>query len=139
MGSFSHFPDSFPDSFARPLCTARRFLVSKPTVSHPPSLFTGAHPRRRIRGRYCSIQIDLLRRSRYTKTQTRLRGAAKTRNVADAFRLDASRSVQLQSDGVRHLLLVDDVLTSGSTLAACAAPLRAAGFRISCATLAFAG
>lgn len=85
------------------------------------------------------VETALLRRSRYTKTQTRLRGAAKTRNVADAFRLDASRSVQLQSDGVRHLLLVDDVLTSGSTLAACAAPLRAAGFRISCATLAFAG
>jgi predicted amidophosphoribosyltransferase len=85
------------------------------------------------------VETALLRRSRYTKTQTRLRGAAKTRNVADAFRLDANRSVQLQSDGVRHLLLVDDVLTSGSTLAACAAPLRAAGFRISCATLAFAG
>lgn len=84
-------------------------------------------------------EAALLRRSRYTKTQTRLHGAAKTRNVQGAFRLNEKEAIRLKENGICHLLLVDDVLTTGSTLAACAVPLRAAGFRISCATLAFAG
>ena len=84
------------------------------------------------------VETALLRRRRYTKTQTRLHGAAKTKNVAQAFRVNDSRAAQLQEAGIRHLLLVDDVLTTGSTLAACAAPLRAAGFKLSAATLAFA-
>ena len=85
------------------------------------------------------LETALLRRSRYTKTQTRLRGAAKTKNVQGAFRLNPQRAAKLQSEGIRHLLLIDDVLTTGSTLAASATPLQAAGFHISCATLAFAG
>ena len=85
------------------------------------------------------LVTHLLRRSRYTKTQTRLRGEAKTKNVQGAFRLNPGRVDALQQQGIRHLLLIDDVLTTGSTLAACATPLSAAGFRISCATLAFAG
>ena len=84
-------------------------------------------------------ETALLRRSRYTKTQTRLHDAAKTKNVQGAFRIDSGRAAALQAAGVRHVLLVDDVLTSGSTLAACAAPLTMSGFRVACATLAFAG
>ena len=85
------------------------------------------------------LETALLRRSRYTKTQTRLRGAAKTKNVQGAFRLNPQRVAKLQSEGINHLLLIDDVLTTGSTLAASATPLLAEGFHISCATLAFAG
>lgn len=85
------------------------------------------------------LETALLRRARHTKTQTRLQGAAKTKNVHDAFRLNRQRADELYAGGIRHLLLIDDVLTSGSTLAACAVPLQEAGFRISAATLAFAG
>ena len=85
------------------------------------------------------LETALLRRSRYTKTQTRLHGAAKMKNVQGAFRLNPQRAVELQTAGIHHLLLIDDVLTTGSTLAASAAPLLAEGFHISCATLAFAG
>lgn len=85
------------------------------------------------------LETALLRRHRHTRTQTRLRGAAKTKNVQGAFRVRPERAAILQAAGIRHLLLIDDVLTTGSTLAACAAPLQAAGFRLSCATLAFAG
>ena len=85
------------------------------------------------------LETTLLRRHRRTKTQTKLRGAAKMKNVQGAFRLDPARAARLQAEGIRHLLLIDDVLTTGSTLAASAAPLTAAGFRPSCATLAFAG
>ena len=85
------------------------------------------------------LETHLLRRSRYTKTQTRLHGEAKTKNVQGAFQLDRNQAEALQQQGIRHVLLIDDVLTTGSTLAACATPLSAAGFRLSCATLAFAG
>lgn len=83
------------------------------------------------------LETQLLRRSRYTKTQTKLSGAAKTRNVQGAFRTDPCRAAALHAAGVHHLLLVDDVLTTGSTLAACATSLLASSFRLSCTTLAF--
>jgi predicted amidophosphoribosyltransferase len=82
------------------------------------------------------LETALLRRHRRTKTQTHLSGSAKTANVQGAFRINADCARTLQAQGIRHLLLVDDTLTSGSTLAACAAPLLEAGFQISCTTLA---
>ena len=85
------------------------------------------------------LETRLLRRHRHTKTQTRLSGAAKTANVQGAFRLNEARARLLQDQGIQHLILVDDTLTTGSTLAACAMPLAAAGFRVSSATLAFVG
>ena len=85
------------------------------------------------------VVTRLLRRSRHTKTQTRLHGAAKTKNVQGAFRLNVREAERLRKEGVTRLLLIDDVLTTGSTLAACAGPLREAGFSLCAATLAFAG
>ena len=85
------------------------------------------------------VGTKLLRRRRNTKTQTKLHGAEKTKNVQGAFAVDLHRAADLQRQGIHHLLLVDDTLTTGATLAACATPLLSAGFRISCATLAFAG
>lgn len=85
------------------------------------------------------LETQLLRRHRHTKTQTKLTGEAKIRNVQDAFRVDDRRAEVLRQQGIRRLLLVDDTLTTGATLSACARPLAAAGFRLSCATLAFAG
>ena len=85
------------------------------------------------------VEAKLLRRIRNTKTQTKLHGDAKIQNVQAAFAADLRRTAGLQQQGIHHLLLIDDTLTTGSTLAACVAPLLAAGFRISCATLAFAG
>jgi ComF family protein len=85
------------------------------------------------------VEAQLLRRRRYTKTQTKLHGSAKAKNVQGAFQLDIACAHELQAAGIRHILLVDDTLTTGSTLAACATPLLSAGFQISCATLAFVG
>lgn len=86
------------------------------------------------------VETKLLRRRRNTKTQTKLHGAAKTKNVQGAFAVDLRCAADLQQQqGIRHILLIDDTLTTGSTLAACATPLLAANFEISCATLAYAG
>lgn len=70
------------------------------------------------------VRTDLLVRTRRTSTQTRLGIAEKARNVSGAFAVPdrASRDVSLR--GIRHLLLVDDVFTTGSTLYNCYLPLR---------------
>ena len=85
------------------------------------------------------MESSLIRRHRRTKTQTKMRVDEKTKNVQGAFRLDAPLADRLQRQGIHHILLIDDTLTTGSTLAATAAPLLASNFKVSCATLAFVG
>lgn len=84
------------------------------------------------------LMTRMLRRSRRTLSQARISGSSsKAANVAGAF------SVPDWSDASpHHILLVDDVFTTGSTLAECQRVLHArfgADVRISVATLAFVG
>ena len=64
----------------------------------------------------------VLERIRYTTTQTAHDRAERMENLQDAFRLRKNRDVR----GLR-VLLIDDVLTTGSTLSECARVLKAAG------------
>lgn len=80
-----------------------------------------------------------LRRTRRTVSQTTLDYEDKRKNVTGAFSL-SEKMLSLRPDEYpRHILLTDDVFTSGSTTAACHNTLRRifpASVRISVATLA---
>ena len=76
----------------------------------------------------------LIERARATRPQVGLDRKARARNVTGAFRVSvANRPTLLHA----HVLLVDDVFTTGATLSACARALRRAGTdRIDCVTYA---
>lgn len=66
--------------------------------------------------------LAALERTRYTTTQTAFDRAERMQNLRGAFRLRKTADVR----GLR-VLLVDDVLTTGSTLSECARILRSGG------------
>ena len=77
---------------------------------------------------------DLLERHRATPSQGELGPAARARNVAGAFRLNPRHADRVKGS---RIVLVDDVLTTGATIAACAKVLRRGGAaRIDVLTLA---
>lgn len=65
---------------------------------------------------------SVLQRTRYTTTQTQFDRSERMENLRGAFRLRRRSDVR----GLR-MLLVDDVLTTGSTLSECASVLKKAG------------
>ncbi|WP_303309686.1 ComF family protein [Hymenobacter sp. BT730] len=77
---------------------------------------------------------NVLRRTEHTSSQTRKNRVERWENVASVFEVPNPAALS----GL-HVLLVDDVLTTGATLEACAVMLLAAGCReVSIATIATA-
>jgi ComF family protein len=79
-----------------------------------------ARPLARAHG--LTFAADALRRKRPTESQGAKSGGARRRNVAGAFDAPGRRRIE-----GKRVLLVDDVMTTGATLEACARALKAAG------------
>lgn len=76
------------------------------------------------RGNCIPVRTDLLRRHRKTPSQAGLDQQQRRTNLRGAFTCNATR---LRQSGAGHIGLVDDVLTTGTTLNECARVLRSAG------------
>lgn len=81
-----------------------------------------------------AVETNVLKRQVFTQTQTKKSRYERWENVEEVF--------DVQNPGLiegKHVLLVDDVLTTGATLEGCAHKLlKINGVKISVATLAFA-
>jgi ComF family protein len=70
------------------------------------------------------VTVDLLQRSRATVSQAGLGARERKRNLAGAILANAARAESIKG---KRVLLIDDVLTTGATVGACARALRKAG------------
>lgn len=79
-----------------------------------------------------SISVDNLIRIRDTKTQTKLSKAQRQKNLKEAFEVINPKELE-----GKHVILVDDVLTTGATIEECSKELnKIEGLTISVLTLA---
>jgi predicted amidophosphoribosyltransferase len=78
--------------------------------------------------------VPALRHSRRVRDSAGLTSAERAANLADAF---VARPVRVDAIASRPVVLVDDLVTTGATLAECAAALRLQGIDVlACATVA---
>jgi ComF family protein len=78
------------------------------------------------------VNFDILCRRRFTETQTRKSRFKRWQNVSEMFALNDTTLLE-----GKHILLVDDVITTGATVESCISVLSAIpGIRISVAAIA---
>jgi len=129
------------------------FLAGSPLPKPDAVIPVPLHPLRRLHRGYNQAEVigrgiadalgvglyrDLLRRSRNTHSQANLKTSQKEQNVKGAFKISRKEAQKMAESAIRHILIVDDTLTTGSTIVECAKCLKE-DFKISAATLAYSG
>ena len=66
-----------------------------------------------------TLRTDLLKRVSFTESQTKKGKSSRWDNMQNKFKLQG-----LKNNRLKHLMIVDDVATTGSTLESCARILR---------------
>lgn len=113
---------------AKPVLAAGEWNLIVPVPLHPVKErereFNQAERLGRLLSRATGIPVNdrLVRRVKYTQTQTRLTRAARAENLQGAFQ--ARKGLRLNGEQV---VLVDDVLTTGATAGECAKVLQRMG------------
>ncbi|MFN2508616.1 MAG: double zinc ribbon domain-containing protein [Chthoniobacterales bacterium] len=115
------------EALVDPRLEGRRFDALVPVPLHPTRQrergFNQAELLTEVLSRRSGIPMQTsLQRVRYTTTQTAFDRTERMENLHNAFRLRKNADVQ----GLR-VLLIDDILTTGSTLSECARVLKAGG------------
>jgi ComF family protein len=115
------------EAFSDPRIRDEPYDAIVPIPLHPVRLrergFNQAQAIGEIVARRATVSLlPCLQRRRYTETQTRFDRKDRMRNLRNAFALRKSMPVI-----GKKILLLDDVLTTGSTLHECALVLRVAG------------
>ena len=121
--------------FGRWLTSAGQELIDEcdviaPVPMHPRRLLTRRFNQAAILARELSrttnlrYQPQLIKRTRQTTAQVGLSSAQRRRNLAGAFTVSSGQRRYVEG---RNILLVDDVITTGTTLNACARALCRAG------------
>jgi ComF family protein len=105
----------------------RRFDILVPVPLHPARERERGFNQAQLLAELFSARVSVpvrpaLERIRYTTTQTAFDRAERMENLRDAFRLRKKAHVQ-----DLRVLLIDDILTTGSTLSECARVLKKAG------------
>lgn len=59
------------------------------------------------------VNVDLVKRTKYTQSQTKLNQTERELNVMDAFTLT---NPQKSSHDVKNVIIIDDVITTGATI-----------------------
>jgi ComF family protein len=77
-------------------------------------------------GRLSGVPVDcfVLKRVRATASQVGLTAKQRKRNVAGAFKIDPTRKQRIKG---KRVIVIDDVVTTGATVEACAKTLKRAG------------
>ena len=120
-----HFFDDIDVIIPLPISTKRswqRGYNQSNLLAHGISLRTGI-----------TVDNEVVKRNTFVKSQTHLSPTERRENVRDAFQLINKERIK-----GKHLLLVDDVVTTGATIIACAQELaKAEGVRISVLSVGF--
>jgi ComF family protein len=82
------------------------------------------------------VRTDIVRRKRFTETQTKLDLEQRRKNMEEAFEIVPGKDIEVSG---KAYIIVDDVITTGATITSCAGEFVSAGAsRVIAASLALA-